>query len=79
MVEWVIGLIPYGGSIELFLVPASAVRLVYQRLVCTICGIVHIKYPLQLTGKSSPWSGGSRFLLLLYEWSFSICLMPYHR
>ena len=31
MVRWVVGSIPHGGHIELFLVPASAPRLVYQR------------------------------------------------
>ena len=31
MVRWVVGSIPHGGPIELFLVPASAPRLVYQR------------------------------------------------
>ena len=32
MVRWVVGLILHGGPIELFLVPASAPRLVCQRL-----------------------------------------------
>ena len=31
MVRWVVGLILHGGPIELFLVPPSAPRLVYQR------------------------------------------------
>ena len=31
MVRWVVGSILHGGPIELFLVPASAPRLVYQR------------------------------------------------
>ena len=31
MVGWVIGLIRHGGPIELFIVPASVPRLVYQR------------------------------------------------
>ena len=33
------------------------------------CGIVHIKEPLLLIGKSSP-CGGSGFPLSLFEWSF---------
>ena len=37
-----------GGPIELFLVPASAPRLVYYPL----CGMMHIKEPLLLIGKS---------------------------
>ena len=32
MVRWVVGSIPHGGPIELFLVPASAPQLVYQML-----------------------------------------------
>ena len=42
-----------------------------------VCGMVHIKEPLLLIGKSSPC--GSRFPLSLSEWSFTICLMPYNR
>ena len=43
-----------------------------------VCGMVHIKEPLLLIGKSSP-CGGSGFPLSLSEWSFTICLMPYNR
>ena len=43
-----------------------------------VCGMMHIKEPLLLIGKSSP-CGGSRFPLLLSEWSFTICLMLYNR
>ena len=32
MVRWVVGSIPHGGLIVLFLIPASVPRLVYQRL-----------------------------------------------
>ena len=39
--------------------------------------MVHIKEPLLLIRKSSP-CGGSRFSLSLYEWSFTICPMPYN-
>ena len=49
MVQWVIGSIPHGGPIELFLVPVSAP------------GMMHIKEPLLLIGKSSP-CGSSGFL-----------------
>ena len=44
-----------------------------------ICGMVHIKEPLLLTGKSSAY-GSSKFPLLLFdfEWSFTICLTPYN-
>ena len=43
-----------------------------------VCGMMHIKEPLLLIGKSSP-CGGSGFPLSLYEWSFTICLAPYNR
>ena len=43
-----------------------------------VCGMMHIKEPLLLIGKSSP-CGGSRFPLSLSELSFTICPMPYNR
>ena len=45
---------------------------------CPLCGMVHIKEPLLLIGKSSPCRG-CRFPLSLSEWSFTICVMPYNR
>ena len=42
-----------------------------------VCGMMHIKEPLLLIGKSSP-CGGSGFPLSLSEWSFTICLTPYN-
>ena len=65
-----------GGPIELFLVPASAPRLVYQRL-WYVLSCLWDNAPL-LIGKSSPCSG-SGFPLSLSEWSFTICLTPYNR
>ena len=44
-----------------------------------VCGMVPIKEPLLLIGKSIPCSGGSRFSLSLSEWSFTICPTPYKR
>ena len=44
----------------------------------SIYGMVHIKEPLLLIGKSSP-SGGSGFPLSLSEWSFTICPTSYNR
>ena len=41
-----------------------------------VCGMMHIKEPLLLHGKSSLCSG-SRFPLSLSEWFFTICLTPY--
>ena len=43
-----------------------------------VCGMVHIKEPLLLIGKSS-LCGGSGFSFSLSEWSFTICLTPYNR
>ena len=34
-----------------------------------VYGMVHIKYPLLLIRKSSPWCGDRRFPILLSEWS----------
>ena len=49
---------------------------------CGMCypvyGMMHIKVPLLLIGKSSP-CGGSGFPLSLSEWSFTICPTPYNR
>ena len=68
------------GPIELFLVPANAPRRCNKgRGMCyPVCGMVHIKEPLLLIGKSSPW-GVSGFPLSLSEWSFTICPTPYNR
>ena len=46
----------WGGHIELFLVPASAPRLVYKGsgVYSPVCGMMHIKEILLLIGKSSP-------------------------
>ena len=43
-----------------------------------VCGMMHIKEPLLLIGKSS-LCGGSGFPLSLSEWSFTTCMMPYNR
>ena len=43
-----------------------------------VFGMVHIKEPLLLIGKSS-LCGGSGFPLSLSEWSLIICLTPYNR
>ena len=47
-------------------------------MCCPGCGMVHIKEPLLLIGKSSP-CGGSGFPFSLSEWSLTICLTPYNR
>ena len=68
----------FGGPIELFLVPASAPNWCNKGcgMCYPVCGMVHIKEPLVLIGKSSP-CGGSGFPLSLSEWSLTICLTPY--
>ena len=42
-----------------------------------VCGMVHMKEPFLLIGKSSP-CGGRRFPLSLSEYSFTICLTSYN-
>ena len=63
----------WGGPIELFLVPASAPRLVIKGcdMYYPVCGMMHIKEPLLLIGKSS-LCGGSGFPLSLSEWSLTV-------
>ena len=43
-----------------------------------VCGMVHIKEPLLLIGKSSLCGGGG-FPFSLSEWSLTICMTPYNR
>ena len=43
-----------------------------------VCGMMHIKEPMLLIGKSSR-CGGSGFPLSLSDRSFTICLTPYNR
>ena len=50
-----------------------------DRGICyPVCGMMHIKETLLLTGKSTQ-CGGSRLPLSLYVWSFTIYLTPYNR
>ena len=68
----------WAGPIELFLVPVSAPRWCNKGggMCYPVCGMVHIKEPLLLIGKSS-LCGGSGFPFSL--WSLTICLTPYNR
>ena len=92
MVRWFVESILHGGPLELFLIPASAPRrcnkgVCYPNKGCgmcyPVCGMVPIKQPMLLIGKSSP-CGSSGFplsltltlTLTLSEWSFTICLTP---
>ena len=78
MVRWVVGSIIHGEPNELYLVPASAPRLYKYATKAVVCGMMHIKEPLLLIGKSSP-CGGMEFLLSLSEWSSTICMTPHNR
>ena len=80
MVQWVVGSIFHGVD------PLSYFS--FQPVLHDWCnkgrgmyypvyGMVHIKEPLLLIGKSSP-CGGSGFPLSLSEWSFTICPTPYN-
>ena len=42
-----------------------------------VCGMMQLKEPLLIIGKSSP-CGCSGFHLSLSEWSFTICMTPYN-
>ena len=51
--RWFIRSIPHKGLIKLCFIPAS----VFKKpccIYCQVCGMVHIKDPLLLIGKSSP-------------------------
>ena len=43
-----------------------------------VCGMMHLIDPLLLIGKSNPCSGDSKLPFSLYEWSFTVYLMPYN-
>ena len=64
----------WGELIELFLDWCDKCR----GMCYPVCGMVHIKEPLLLIGKSS-LCGGSGFPFSLSEWSLTICLTPYNR
>ena len=68
MVRWVVGSIPHGG-------PSSQC----STTGVTVCGMVHIKQPLLLIGKSSPWRCDSGLPPSLSEWFFTICPTSYNR
>ena len=81
MVRWVVGSILHGvDPLSYFsFQPVLHDWCNKGRGMCyPVCGMVHIKEPLLLIGKSS-LCGGSGFPLLLSEWSLTICLTPYNR
>ena len=69
----------WGGPIELFsFQPVLHDWCNKGRGMCyPVCGMVHIKEPLLLIGKSN-LCGGSGFALSLSELSLTICLTPYN-
>ena len=81
MVRWVVGSILHGvDPLSYFsFQPVLHDWCNKGRGMCyPVCGMVHIKEPLLLIGKSSP-CGGSGFPFSLSEWSLTICLTPYNR
>ena len=71
----------WGGPIESYFSfqPVLHDRCNKGRGMCyPVCGMVHIKEPFLLIGKSRP-CGGSGFPFSLSEWSFTICSMLYNR
>ena len=73
MVRWIVGSILHGGPIDLFLVPVLRNWCNKGLGMCyPVCGMMHIKEPLLLIGRSSP-CGGSRFPFSLSVWSSTIC------
>ena len=81
MVRWVVGSILHGvDPLGYFSIqPVLHEWCNKGRGMCyPVCGMVHIKEPCLLIGKSRP-CGGSGFPLSLSEWSFTICQTPYNR
>ena len=81
MVRWVVGSILHGvDPLNYFsLQPLPHGWCNKGRGMCyPVCGMVHIKEPSLLIGKSRPCCG-SGFSLSLSEWFFTICLTPYNR
>ena len=81
MMQWVVRSIPYCGPIELFLVPASALQLVYQRTWYVFSCLWDGAYKRTHAAirNSSPCCGVSRFLFSLsspspYVWSQIKCV-----
>ena len=81
MVRWVVGSILHGvDRLSYFsFQPVLHDWCNKGRGMCyPVCGMVHIKEPFLLIGKSS-LCGGSGFPFSLSEWSLTICLTPYNR
>ena len=81
MVQWVVGSILHGVDPLSYFSFQPVLHDWYNKgrgMCYPVCGMVHIKEPLLLIGKSS-LCGGSGFPFSLSEWSLTICLTPYNR
>ena len=81
MVRWVVGSILHGVDPLSYFLFQPVLHDWYNKgcgMCYPVCGMVHIKEPLLLIGKSS-LCGGSGFPFSLSEWSLTICLTPYNR
>ena len=78
MVRWVVGSILHGVDPFNYFLFQLVLHKKGRGMCYPVCGMVHIKEPLRLIGKSSP-CGGSGFPLSLSEWSFTICPTLYNR
>ena len=79
MVRWVVGSILHGVDVLSYF-SFEPVLHDWCNKCCDMChpGMMHIKEPMLLIGKSS-LCGGNGFPLSLSEWSFTIFLTPYNR
>ena len=79
MVRWVVGSILHGVDPLSYFSFLPVLHDWYNKgrgMYYPVCGMVHIKEPLLLIGKSS-LCGSSGFPFSLSEWSLTICLTPY--
>ena len=81
MVRWVVGSILHGVDPLSYFSFQSVLHYWCNKgrgMYYPVCGMMDIKEPLLLIGKSSV-CGGSGFPLSLSEWFFTICPTPYNR
>ena len=81
MVRWVVGSILHGLDPVSYFSFQTVINDWFNKdhgMYYPVCGMVHIKEPLLLIGKSDPY-GGIGIPLSLSEWSFTICPTPSNR
>ena len=71
MMRQAVGSTPHDEPFELFFVLYNWCNEGHS-MYFSVCGMVHMKDPLLLIGKSSPCSGGNGLPLSQSEWSFTI-------